>query len=215
MGYNGIVFSGPLGSINLSASASLGVLTPLLAQVDFSLFGSFGVGAIKSDLQAQLSASLKASADISLGLVNPIVGFQRALAGILVAQAQLTAALAGGFPVLSVDVVTQISVLASFAGALSTKISALEAMTQAGIQAKAPAVGLVNKLQTALSAGPVFLASWTGDTLANVGASIAADFGAGLTQGLNNIAPSDTVYGILLVTKSPTAWAAISSTMLT
>lgn len=215
MAYNGVTFAGALGGINLSSSASLSALTPLVQQVDFALFGSLGVGAIKADLQVQLEASLKASADISIGLLNPLVGFQRALAGIALLQAQLLAALAGGIPVVSIEVTTQLAAMAAFASLVTAKIGALEAITEAGIQAKIPAVDLITKLQAALAAGPVFLLSWDGTTLSSTGASIAADFSTGLIEGLNTITPGETVYGILLVTKSPTAWAAISSTMLT
>jgi len=214
--YNGIVFAGPLGSINVAASASLAALQPLLSQIDFALLGSFGLGAIKTNLQVQLSANQQAALSLSLGLTNPVFSLQRTLLNLQQLQASILAALSIGFtPAVSVELTAKLSASAAMAVQMKAQIAALDAIIDAGVTAKAPAVKLANKLQGALSAGPVFAVSWDGSTLSSVGAAIAGDFSSGLTEGLATIGPTEAVYGVLLVTKSPTAWAAMMATMLT
>lgn len=215
MAYNGPIFAGTLANIDIGVAGALGVLNPLLAQVDLTLFGSLGVGAIQANLQAQLTAALQAQLDIGLSIANPLAGFQIALAGLAQLQAQITAALAGSIPAVSLDVTTQLSASAAFAAALEAQIGGLEALIQAGIAVRMPALTLAGQLQGALDAGPVFVISWENVPLANAGSSINSDFGAGLVLGPNNIDPSDTTYGILLVTKAPSAWVGIQALLLT
>lgn len=214
MAYNGAVFAGTLVDINVAAAGSLTILNPLLAQIDFTLFGSLGLGALQANLQAQLSAALQASLDIGLGISNPYAGFAAALAGIAVLQATITLALSGTIPAVSLDIGASLSAMAAFAATLGVQIGGIEALIQAGIAVKIPAVSFAGSLAAALSAGPIFVLSWDGIPLSQAGANINADFSTGLSLGPNNILPSDTVYGLLLVTKAPSAWAAIQATML-
>lgn len=214
MGYNGTIFSGTLANINVAAAGSLAVLNPLMAQVDFSLFGSLGIGALQADLQAQLSASLQASLDIGIGISNPYAGFAVALAGIGLLQAQISLALSGAIPTVSIEAGAQLSALASFAALLEVQIGGLEALIQGALAVKIPAVSFAGSLAAALSAGPVFVISWDSVALGTAGADINADFSAGLSLSGNSITPAELTYGVLLVTKAPTAWAGISATLL-
>lgn len=214
MAYNGAVFAGTLIDINVAAAGSLTVLNPLLAQIDFTLFGSLGLGALQANLSAQLSAALQASLDIGLGISNPYAGFAAALAGIAVLQATITLALSGAIPAVSLEIGGQLSALAAFAATLGVQIGGIEALIQAGLAVKIPAVTFAGQLAAALSAGPIFVISWENTPMASVGASINADFSTGLSLGPNMILPGENVYGVLLVTKAPAAWAAIQGTML-
>ena len=74
MAYNGAVFAGTLVDINIAAAGSLAILNPMLAQIDFTLFGSLGLGTLQANLQAQLSAALQASLNIGLGISNHLRG---------------------------------------------------------------------------------------------------------------------------------------------
>jgi hypothetical protein len=214
MAYNGAVFAGTLIDINVAAAGSLTILNPLLAQIDFTLFGSLGLGSLQANLSAQLSAALQASLDLGLGISNPFVGFAAALAGIAVLQATITLALSGAIPAISLEIGVQLSALASFAALLGVQIGGLEALIQAGIAVKLPAVTFAGALAGALSAGPIFVISWENIPMSVAGSAINADFSTGLTLGPNTILPGEAVYGVLLVTKAPSAWAGIQATML-
>lgn len=214
MAYNGAVFAGTLLDINVGAAGSLALLNPLLAQIDFTLFGSLGLGPLQANLQAQLTAALQASLDIGLGISNPYLGFAAALAGIATLQATITLALSGALPAVSLEIGGQLSAMASFAALLSLQIGGIEAMIQAALAIKIPAMNFAAELAASLSAGPVFVLSWEDIPLAQAGASLAADFTTGLSLGGNNILPGDQVYGVVLLTKAPAAWAGISATLL-
>ena len=213
MAYNGAIYAGSLLDINVAAAGSLAVLNPLLAQVDFAVFGSLGIGTLQANLQSQLSAALQAQAGISLGISNPFAGFASALAGISVLQAQITQALAGAIPVVSFEATAQLSAIASFSAVLGAQIGGLEALIQGALAVKAPARSFAGQLSGALSAGPVFVVSFDGVSLSSAGSSIASDFSTGLSYGMNNIGPSDTAYGLVIVTKSVSAWGALQATL--
>lgn len=215
MAYNGTVFAGTLLNINVAAKAALVLLNPLLAQIDFTLFGSLGLGALQADLSAQLSASLQATLDIGIGISNPLLGFQAALAGIAVLEAQIALALSGAIPSISIQAGAQLSALASFSALLAVQIGGLEVMIQAALALKIPAAQFAAALQAALSAGPLFVLSFEDTPLSSVGTSLSGDFSAGLDNGGNHIGPSDHVYGIVIVTKAVSAWGALQATMRT
>lgn len=212
MSYQGVIFAGPVGGVNAAASASLNILGPLLAQIDFSLFGSLGIGTLKANLQAQLSASLKASLDLGIGISNPFAGFQAALGGIAALQAQISLALSGAIPAVSIEANAQLSALASFSGLLAVQIGGLEALIQASLAVKIPAVEFMAGLN--LSAGPIMAVAWTDTPLNVVGAALNNDFSTGLSFGPSSIAPGDSTYGILLLTKSPSAFLSLQATLL-
>lgn len=215
MAYNSVVFSGSLRDINTSAAAALEVMNPLLAQIDFTIFGSLGIGSIQANLQAQLSAALQAQLDIGLGISNPIAGFTAALAGIAVLQAQISLALSGSIPVISVDVTAQLSATAAFAAVLALQVGGLEALIQGALGVKEPSVSFSGALAAQLNAGPVMVLSFNDVLLGAAGAGIAADFATGLSKDGNTISPFELSSGIVLVTKSPFAWQAMGSMFLT
>lgn len=203
MGYTGVVYAKKLLDINVAASGALAVLNPLLLQVDFTLFGSLGIGALMAQLQAQLEASLA----ISLSL--PTFDISATLAAIADLQASLSASLTAPSLNVTADL--------DFVAQLQLQIGGLEALIQGALAVKIPAVQFAANLAASLSAGPVFALVFESETspvsLASVGAAIAADFSAGLSKDSAFIAPGEAVYGILLVTKGVSAWAALSATM--
>jgi hypothetical protein len=220
MAYSGVIFAGTLFNINVAASGAIAALNPLLAQIDFTLFGSVGIGAIQADLQAQLQAALDAQASFSLSISSPVLDYQTALAGIaaLIAQIQLglSLALSGQLvPLISIDASLSFSASVSFAALLSLQIGSLEAIIQAGLAAKLPAVSFAAQLSAALGAGPLFVLAFDNIPMSSAASSLGTDLATGLTFGPNNIAPSDQVYGILIITKDISAWAALQATMLT
>lgn len=215
MAYNGAVFVGTLIDINIAAAGALAVLSPVLAQIDFTVFGSLGLGALQGNLQAQLSAALQAALQISTGIANPFAGFAAALAGIGVLQATITLALSGTIPAISLDVLAQLSALASFSATLGVQVGGLEALIQGAISVKGPAISFGGSLAAALAIGPVFVISWENIPMFTAGADINTDFSTGLSQGGFSILPGESVYGVLLVTKTPGAWSAIQATLRT
>ena len=220
MAYNGVIYAGSLLEINTACAGSLLVLKPLLSSVDQSLFGPLGIGALRDNLQLQLTAAIQASANISLNIVNPLAGFQQALLSIAQLQASILKALAAGaIPAASLQVTTQIAALAKVAVSVGAQLANLLALIQALLNAKIPAVSFAGALAGSLSAGDAFLIEFdqttTPVTLAGVGAQIASDFSLGLTSGPAVIHPTDPVYGVLIVTKLPSTWAALQTILKT
>lgn len=216
MAYNGVVYSGTLAAIDIAAAASLNVIGPMIAGIDASMFGPLGIGAIQKDLQAQITASLEASASLSIGILNPLDGFLKALNDILRLQAEILRALStGSIPAASFAVTTQLSALAAFQASAAAQIGGINALLQALKSVKLPAVSFAGALATSLSAGGAFVLSFDGVSLSSAGASLSADFSAGLVHGMDTIAPTDTVYGVVILTKVPSTWTAIQAILLT
>lgn len=212
MAYNGTVFGGPVGGINIGLFAAMGFLGPLLANLDFMLFGSLGLGALQANLSAQISASLQASIDIGISLANPFVGFQLAIAAMAVLTAQIALALSGSLPAFSLSATAQISANASLVASLTAQFGGLELLIQAALAIKLPAVEFLAGLD--LSAGPLLVASWEDITLAQAGQQFSLDAANGMSYGPNNIGPNEPTYGVMIFTKSPTAWAGLRATLI-
>lgn len=216
MAYNGTVFAGTLASVNIAAAGALTVIGPLIAGIDSSLFGPLGIGVIQADLQAQINASLEASANIAIGFTNPLDGFLRALEALKLLEAAILRALSSGIiPAVSVQVTTQLSALAAFQAAAGARLGGLNALLQGLKLVRTPAVTFAGLLNASLSAGGAFVVSFDGITLSAAGASIAADFSLGLTYGMDTIAPGETVYGVVILTKLPSTWTALQAILLT
>lgn len=216
MAYNGVVYAGALLDINYAAAGSLTVLGPLLSSVDQSLFGPLGIGALQSNLQAQLSSSLQASANISLNILNPLAGFQQALLSITQLQATILKALSSGsIPAASLQVTTQLATMAAFAASIDAQISGLKSLIQSLLGTKIPAVSFAGALASQLSAGGAFVLSFDGVALASAGSSVAADFAAGIAHGAASIGAGETVYGLVIVTKVPSTWASLQAILRT
>lgn len=210
MAYNGTVFGGPIGGINIGLFAAVGLLNPLLFQLDLSLFGSLGIGALQANLSAQLSAALSASIDISIGISNPLAGFMLALAACASLAAELSLAISIGLPVLEASV--QLSATAALAANLSLQIGGLELLIQAALAIKLPAVAFLAGLD--LSAGPLLVASWENIPLSSAGAMLHSDMSDGMSYGPNTIAAHELTYGVMIFTKSPTAWVGLKATLM-
>jgi hypothetical protein len=215
MAYDGVVYAGTVGEINVAAAGAISVLNPLLTQIDISLFGSFGISSLQADLQAQISAAASAQLDIGLGLANPFAGFQIALAAIVQLQAQISLALSGAIPAIGLDALAQISALVALQAQLSVRVGIFDAMIQGGIAVKLPAASFSAGLGLNLGLGPVMVLSFSDVALAAAGIGIGNDFTSGLVEGPVTISPGETVYGIVLVTKAPAAWAAMQATLRT
>lgn len=212
MAYNGTVFGGPIGGINIGLFAAVGLLNPLLFQLDLALFGSLGIGALQANLSAQLSAVLSASADIALNIASPIAGFIMALSAVASLSAQLSLAISLNIPPISIEVSAQLSACASLAANLSLQIGGLELLLQAALAIKLPAVAFLAGLD--LSAGPLLVASWENISLQSAGAMLQVDMADGMSYGPNSIAPHELTYGVVIFTKSPTAWVGLKATLM-
>lgn len=187
-------YGGNLIDFNASGALAVGIINPLSAQLDFSLFGSIGLGAIQANLQAQLQAALKASLDIGLGISNPFIGFQMALAGIAQLQAQITAALSGAIPTVSIDATGQLAANAALIGILELQIGGLQALIDGMLQLKMPAVQLAADFAAALALGPIKVLAWSLEDMTSVKAQI---------DTLGFVGPT---YGILVATTSGPVW---------
>lgn len=206
-----VVGSYPLGSINLAASGAVGVLAPVLSQLDALLFGPIGLGSLQSELSAQLNGALQSQLALSASIADPLSIIRNTLANVASIQASLTAALS--LPVPSSNLGLQLSASASVSAALAVKVGGLQNLLSAAINAKVPAADFIAALAANLSAGPVVVASWGYATSPGSLHQAGLDINAAFTTGVGGILPTDTVYGVLLVTKQPSASAAIAATM--
>lgn len=197
-----------LGQINIGLAAGIGLMNPLLLQLDLFLTGQFGLGPFLADIQAQFSAAIAATLQLSIGISNPLQALQALLTALAQIQASIAVALAFPLPVLSVQASAQLSAIAALSASLSLKIGGIKALISAGLGAKIPALKFVANFTAALSAGPVHLLSFTGDPLGVTGGQIAAQFASGLGPS-NPINPVEPVSGVLLVTKDPAVFAAL------
>jgi hypothetical protein len=210
-----VVGSYQLLDVNVAASGALAVFAPVLVQLDISLNGPFGLGALQTDISAQFNAALEASVALNVEASNPLANFQASLEGLAQLQASLQAALILGVPTVSAELSAAASAQASIVAALGVKLGGIKAVIDASLSAKMNALNFISELQAHLGAGPVFLLAVEGGDLATAGSDLQALFNAGLDDNVNQINSNETVYGLVLVTKSPSAWAAIQATMRT
>lgn len=205
-----VVGSFPLGGINIAANASVALLSSLTAELDLMLFGSFGLGSFGADLSLAFNASIEAS--LQLGAINPLAQIQLTLSALAQIEASFSAAINIGIPTLQIT--AQISANIALQASLGLRLGGIQALIAAALAVKLPAVDFLAGLAANLSAGPVVVASWgftsAPDTLANTGTQIDSLFHG----GVGGIAAHDPVYGVLLVTKSPSASVGISATLL-
>ncbi len=203
-----------LGEINVGFYAALGLMNPLLIQLDLLLTGQFGLGAFMLDAQIAFNAAISAVAQLGLTISDPTIAITALISAIGQLQATLAAALALSVPTISLQVSAQIAAMAALAGTLTAKLGGLQAMLAAGLAVKIPALQFLAQMNATLSAGPVHLLSFTGDTLTVTGAQIDSQFSTGLGPS-NPISPGESVSGILLVTKDPAVFAALSAILKT
>ena len=213
--------SGTLGAFNVGLatgvagmSAGAAAVVPLGAQVD-ALIAS-GLGPFQADMSAQLNAALAASADLSVSVSNPYAGIQAVLASLANIQQALTAALSlPPEPVIQYS--TQLSTLMALSGTLSAQLGALQQAISQATNIKTAtlrqATDLVTEagaLSASMSAGPAFFFDFSGP-LGGVGAEIGSLFAGGLVDGSNVIAPSQQVYGVVLLSSVPSVQTALNA----
>lgn len=207
------VGSFPIGAINVAASGAVALVAPLFAELDLALFGAFGLGPLQADLRLQFKAALDAEVSLGIQISDPFASLQ--------ALANLLASLQLGLPTIALQATAALSANLAISAALAAKLGGIQALIEAALAVKAPAIQFMAALQAALSAGPVDLLSFgidsSGnpvgtDTLALVGSAVQAQFSAGLPGG-TPILPGDPVFGIILVTKTPGARAALMATL--
>lgn len=208
-----VVGSFGLAEINVAANTSVVLMAPALAQLDLALTGGFGLGAVQADIAAQFDAAVSAQVSLGLQVSNPVAALQEALQAAIQVQASIAATLSLGVPVASAEIGVEISASAAISAALGARIGGIQALISAALAVKLPAANFLGQLAGNLAAGPVVLLSFSAptDTLGAVGAQIDALFGAGIT----GIGAGDRVYGVVLVTKAPSAWAAMQATLRT
>ena len=210
-----VVGSFSLLDLNLAAATTVAVVPPLISQLDLTLNGTFGLGALQTDISAQFNAALETSVSLQAEISDPFAAIQSTLEGLMQLQANLTSLMSAGLPTFSAELNAGISAQASVTGALGAKLGGISGLISAGVSAQGAVTSFIGDLQASLGAGPVFLVALQGDDLATSGAALDGLFSGGLDDGGNQIQPTDVVYGIVLVTKSPSAWAAIQATMRT
>lgn len=203
-----------LGQVNIGLAAGLGLMNPLLLQLDLFLTGQFGLGPFLADVQVQFNAAISATLQLSIGISNPLAALQALLLALVQVQASLSVALAFPLPIISIQASAQIAAIASLSAALALKIGGIKALLAGGLAVKIPALQFVGKFAAALSAGPVHLLSFTGDNLLTTGTQISSQFSAGLGPS-DPIAPGEQVSGILIVTKDPAVFAALGAILKT
>lgn len=199
----GPLVDGSLGDVCVAANVALVAMVPLMAQFDALLFGSFGIGSIQADLSAQFNAALAAQLQLGLQISDPFAAFKAALVGLLQVQAGLEAALALGLPSVSVEIGAQFNAALALAAALRLKLGGIDLLIKASLQLKIPVVKAIGKLDAALSVGSFGL--WYMEGPCSV---VAEDLRTTFVNGvpLNSpIAPTDTVYGVVLLSKAPAA----------
>lgn len=210
--------------INIGLALALGFLNPLALQLDAFIGGQFGLGPFLADLQAQFSAAIAAVANISFNIsFNGILAIQGLINAMASLAASLQALLAIGLPAVTLGLTAQLSAVLALTATLQLKIGGIRLLIEAALAIKIPAIQFIAQLTANLNLGPVHLLSFTGDTLVNTGADIAAEFASGLGPP-DRILPGpffplpgtpDLVSGVILVTKDPAAFAGISAIIKT
>lgn len=188
-----------LGAVNVGGAFALSAIAPLMAQLDVQI-GL--IGSLKADVSAQFNAAV----NFQINFSNPLATLANAIKASVQVIAGLQAALALGIPPLSV----QISASINIAAAALAKISLLNASIDAALGVVGAAGSAVGQLSGALSAGPVVGYGWSGVTLAQLQTEMASyNFGA------DGFSPLTGVYGILVLTGSPSAFAGIQFMFVT
>lgn len=197
----------PLGGINLTAGAVVSLLPPLIAQFDAALFGTLGLGALEADLSFQLNAAIQANISLS----NPLAAILASLNGLAQVGAQLQAMISLGLPAINLNASVNISANVAFMGLISAKLGGLQLLISAALQVKLPILDLLASLDIGASCVLASFGFVTPDTLSSAGTSINGYF----QTGIEGILPGDQVYGVLILTKSPSASVSLSGMIRT
>lgn len=192
----------PIGSFNIGAALAASAMAPLLAQLNFLLIDPFGLGSLKADFSAQFKAQL----NFSITFIDPIASLKAAIAGVLGVVASLQASLALGIPPLGI----QVSASLGLAAALSVKLAGINLLIDLTLGVRLVGINFLAQLTAAISAGPVVAYGWSGITTTTLKSQIAA-----YNFGVDGFAPLDTVSGVMLLTKDPGAFTAMSFLFVT
>ena len=199
---------GTLGQFNIGLAAAIPIINPLSAQLD-ALIG-FGLGPLQADLAAQFNASVALQATLTLQVSDPTASLQLAIAALAQLQAALVAALT--LPSINMSLSAELGASVALAAALAIKLGGIKVLIEAALSVKIAAIELAARMAAALGAGPVYIVTFHGDPLSVTGGSIAAKFSTGLSDGsVTPLLPGDVVDGVILVTKDPSASAALSA----
>lgn len=203
-----------LGGINVGLAVGIGLMNPMLLQLDLFLTGQFGLGPFLLDVQVQFNAAISAALQLGISISDPLQAIRALLTAFASLQASLSVALSFGLPTVSLQIGAQISAVAALSASLGLKIGGIKALLAAGLAVKIPALNFVAAMSLALSAGPAHLVSFRGNTLAGSGVELAAKFATGLGPA-DPLHPGDLVDGILIVTKDPAVFNALAAIMKT
>lgn len=197
-----------LGGINIGMAVALGLINPLLLQLDLFLTGQFGLGPFLLDIQIQFNAAISAALQLGLNISDPLQAIRALIMVVAQLQASLAVALSFGLPTVSLQIGAQIAAVLALTGTLALKLGGIQAMISAGLAVKIPMLKFVGEISAALNAGPMHLLSFTGTSLVTAGSLIASQFAAGLGPD-DPLLPSDPVMGLVLVTKDPVVFRAL------
>lgn len=188
-----------LGQVNIGANLAIAALIPVLAEIDVQI-GL--IGSLKADASAQFNAAV----NFQTNFANPITTLINAIKASIQVIAGLQASLALGIPPLTV----QISASVSIAAAALVKLGLLNAAIDVALGVVGVGANALAGIQGAASAGPVVGYGWSGITMSALESQFAAyNFGA------DGFSPSTPVYGILILTGAPSAFAGLSVLFLT
>jgi hypothetical protein len=207
-----VIGSYPLGTINVGLNGTVALAAPLLAQFDLMLTGSFGLGALAADLAMQLNAALSMQISLSLKVINPFDSLMAQLSAILQIQASIAATIALGLPAMSASLSLSLSASAAIVATLGIKVGGLNLLIRAALAVKLPLVSLLGSFN--LSAGPFELLAIGYDAPTTLAAS-GAQYAALAAGGFGGILPGDQVFGVIMLTKSPSASVALSTIIRT
>jgi hypothetical protein len=204
-------------------------ITGLAAQLDIML--SVGLGPFQAELSAQFNAALAATATLTLTIGDPLAALKLAISLVGQLQAALTAALS--LPPINLGLSAELSASVALGAALAARLGLLSGAISAAIEVKLAGLKLIAQIiaqinaivqlvldtinalvpiEAALTASPFFIMDFDtggGATLQSIGAEIAAKFAVGLADGGDSIGPTEGAYGLLLVTKLPSAKASL------
>lgn len=207
-----LIGSFPLGVINVGLNGAVTAIVPLLAQFDFMVTGPFGLGALIADLSAQLNAALAAQISLGLHIINPFAALKAQLLAILQIQASIAATIALGLPAVSASLSVSLSGSIAIGAVLAIRVGGLHLLIKAALAVKLPVVNLLANFN--LSAGPFVLLS-IGFAGPSTLFSSGNEYKALTTAALGGINPGDQVWGVVMLTKVPSASVALSGIIKT
>lgn len=194
-----LILAGNLGQLNVGASLAVSAIIPLIAELDVAI--NF-IGGLKADFSVQLNAAI----NFQINFSNPLLTLAAAINASIQVIAGLQAALALGIPPLSVSISASIAI----AAAATAKIGLLNVAIDVALGVVGVGANFLAQLQAAIGAGPATLYGWSAIPMATLQAELAThNFTA------DGFAPLSSVYGVMLLTAAPSAFAGMQFLFLT